>query len=267
MGNPVAVVIGAEELTAEAMQRIASWTNLSETTFILPSERADYRLRIFTPKRELGFAGHPIIGSAHAALESGYAAARDGVMRQECSAGIFDLTVEENTDGRRIFVRAPGPKISRFDATDALAAALRSRISSSPLLIETGPVWIVADLGAADKVAAAKPDLNAVAELSAARGATGVVIFGKANDGVSALHVRAFAPGDGIPEDPVCGSGNAAVGAYLRHAGAQREYGSAYIARQGMNVGRDGRIAVRIAGSGVEIGGEAVTSIDGAIKV
>jgi len=267
MGNPVAVVIGAEGLTAEAMQRIAAWTNLSETTFILPSERADYRLRIFTPKRELGFAGHPVIGSAHAALESGYAAARAGVMRQECSAGIFDLTVEENPDGRRIFVRAPGPNISSFDAADALAAALRAEISPSPLLIETGPVWIVADLGAADKVAAAKPDLNAVAELSAARSATGVVIFGKAEDGVSALHVRAFAPGDGIPEDPVCGSGNAAVGAYIRHTGAQREYGSAYIARQGMNVGRDGRIAVRIADNGVEIGGQAVTTIDGGITV
>src|ERR1043166_8099950 len=93
MGNPVAVVIGAEELTAEAMQRRAAWTNLSETTFILPSERADDRLRIFTPKRELGFAGHPVIGSAHAALESGYAAARAGVIRQECAAGIFDLAV------------------------------------------------------------------------------------------------------------------------------------------------------------------------------
>jgi len=267
MGNPVAVVIGAEGLTAEAMQRIAAWTNLSETTFILPSERADYRLRIFTPKRELGFAGHPVIGSAHAALESGYAAARAGVMRQECSAGIFDLTVEENPDGRRIFVRAPGPNISSFDAADALAAALRAEISPSPLLIETGPVWIVADLGAADKVAAAKPDLNAVGELSAARSATGVVIFGKAEDGIAALHVRAFAPGDGIPEDPVCGSGNAAVGAYIRHTGAQREYGSAYIARQGMNVGRDGRIAVRIADNGIEIGGQAVTTIDGGITV
>src|ERR1043166_2361974 len=137
MGNPVAVVIGAEELTAEAMQRIAAWTNLSETTFILPSERADYRLRIFTPKRELGFAGHPVIGSAHAALESGYAAARAGVIRQEWAAGIF--------------VRAPGPKISGFDASDALASALGTAVTNSPLLIETGPLWIVADLGAADK--------------------------------------------------------------------------------------------------------------------
>ncbi len=267
MGNPVAVVIGADGLMTEEMQRIAAWTNLSETTFILRSERADYRLRIFTPKRELGFAGHPVIGSAHAALESGYAEARGGVLRQECGAGIFDLSVEENADARRIFVRAPGPKISGFDAVDALAAALSAGISPSPLVIETGPKWIVADLASAEKVAAAKPDLNAVAELSAAHSATGVVIFGKAEDGVSALHVRAFAPGDGIPEDPVCGSGNAAVGAYLHHTGARSEYGSAYIARQGMNVGRDGRIAVRITDKGVEIGGGAITTVDGHIDI
>ncbi|HEY1373543.1 MAG TPA: PhzF family phenazine biosynthesis protein [Candidatus Binatia bacterium] len=267
MGNPVAVVIGVEALTAEQMQRIAAWTNLSETTFILPSERADYCLRIFTPRRELGFAGHPVIGSAHAALESGYAAARGGVLRQECAAGIFDLSVEENAEGRRIFVRAPGPKISGFDAADTLAAALGARICPSPLLIETGPKWIVADVASAEKVAAAKPDLNAVAEISAARSATGVVIFGKAEDGVSALHVRAFAPGDGIPEDPVCGSGNAAVGAFLHHTGASSEYGSAYIARQGMNVGRDGRIAVRVGDDGVVIGGSAVTTVDGHIGI
>lgn len=267
MGNPVAVIIGAEGLTPEEMQRIAAWTNLSETTFILPSERADYRLRIFTPKRELGFAGHPVIGSAHAALESGYAAPRGGVMRQECAAGIFDLAVEEHGGARSIFVRAPGPKISAFDADRALTAALHAEFSASPLLIETGPVWIVADVGSAARVAAVTPDLNAIAELSAARDATGVVIFGKAEDGVSALHVRAFAPGDGIPEDPVCGSGNAAVGAYLRHTGGLRQYGSTYTARQGMNVGRDGRIAVRITDKGVEIGGNAVTTVDGSINI
>lgn len=267
MGNPVAVVVGAETLDTSTMQRIAAWTNLSETTFILPSERADYRLRIFTPKRELGFAGHPVIGSAHAVLESGYAAARGGVLRQECAAGIFDLAVEESAGGRRIFVCAPGPKISAFDAVNALTAALGTAVADPPLRIETGPIWIVANVGDAEKVASVKLDLNAIADLSAAAGATGVVIFGKANDGVSALHVRAFAPGDGIPEDPVCGSGNAAVGAYLSHTGGLKLYGAKYTARQGMNLGRDGRVAVRVGDAGVEIGGESVTSVDGAIKV
>lgn len=267
MGNPVAVVLGAENLDAATMQRIAAWTNLSETTFVLPSERADYRLRIFTPKRELGFAGHPVIGSAHAVLESGYAAARGGVLRQECAAGIFDLNIEESAGARRIFVRAPGPKIAAFNATGALAAALGASIQMTPLCIETGPVWIVADLASAENVAAVQADLNAVASLSAAAGATGVVIFGKSSDGVAALHVRAFAPGEGIPEDPVCGSGNAAVGAYLRYTGELTAYGATYTARQGMNLGRDGRISVRVDDGAVEIGGEAVTTVDGAVKI
>ena len=269
LGNPVAVIIGAETLDAATMQRIAAWTNLSETTFVLPSGRADYRLRIFTPKRELGFAGHPVIGSAHAVLESGYGAARGGVLRQECAAGIFDLSVDESAEGRRIFVRAPDPKVTAVDAARALAAALGRKSAALPpaLLIEIGPKWIVADLGSAENVAAVEPDLNASANLSAAAGATGVTIFGKARDGIAALHVRSFAPGDGIPEDPVCGSGNAAVGAYLSHTGGLTAYGAAYTARQGMNLGRDGRISVRVDAAGVEIGGAAVTTVDGAIKV
>ena len=267
MGNPVAVVIGADGLTTEEMQRIAAWTNLSETTFVLPSQHADYRLRIFTPRRERAFAGHPVIGSAHAAIENGYAAPRSGVLRQECAAGIFALTIDDSDDGRRIFVRAPDAKIDPVDATSALTAALGTPVVAAPLRIETGPVWIVADIGGAEKVSAVKPDLNAVAKISAALGATGVTIFGSADDGIAALHVRAFAPGDGIPEDPVCGSGNAAVGAYLRHTGALGRYGSSYTARQGMNLGRDGRIAVRISDNGVEIGGHAVTTIDGSINV
>ncbi|HEU4343125.1 MAG TPA: PhzF family phenazine biosynthesis isomerase, partial [Candidatus Binatia bacterium] len=92
-GNPVAVVIGAQSLSSEEMQRIAAWTNLSETTFLLPasSEQADYRLRIFTPKQELPFAGHPTVGSAHAAIESGYALPKNGKLRQECLAGVLEL--------------------------------------------------------------------------------------------------------------------------------------------------------------------------------
>src|SRR3954464_12074261 len=92
LGNPVAVIIGADGLDAATMQRIACWTNLSETTFLLKSEVADYRLRIFTPRMELPFAGHPTLGSAHAALESGFVSAKKTKIRQECAAGIFDLS-------------------------------------------------------------------------------------------------------------------------------------------------------------------------------
>src|SRR5262245_18101407 len=110
LGNPVAVVIGAEGLDTAAMQRIASWTNLSETTFLLKSEQADYRLRIFTPRRELPFAGHPTIGSAHAALESGFVSKKKRLV-QECGAGLIELSVE--ADGR-IFLKGPAPSRKRW---------------------------------------------------------------------------------------------------------------------------------------------------------
>src|SRR5688572_21325417 len=106
-GNPVAVVIGGDDLDTETMQRITRWTNLSEATFLLPSQAADYRVRIFSPTRELPFAGHPTIGSAHAAIESGFAKAKDGKITQECGAGIIELSVE----GEEIFLKAPAVKI------------------------------------------------------------------------------------------------------------------------------------------------------------
>jgi PhzF family phenazine biosynthesis protein len=257
LGNPVAVVIGAESLGAEEMQRIAGWTNLSETTFLLPptAPGASYRLRIFTPRRELPFAGHPTIGSAHAALESGFAKAMDGKLKQECGAGVLDLSVEEG----RIFVKAPQPKTRRVDAPlFGVKSALR---------VDVGPVWVVADLGDARAVDTLEPDMAAIAELSRVLEASGVTVFGRTGNAATPLHVRSFAPAHGIPEDPVCGSGNISVAAYLRETGLLKEFGPRYTARQGMQVGRDGRVQVRVSAEAIEIGGEAVTCIDGKLRV
>ncbi|HXL09719.1 MAG TPA: PhzF family phenazine biosynthesis protein [Candidatus Bathyarchaeia archaeon] len=272
-GNPVAVVIGAEVLATEEMQRIAAWTNLSETTFLLPpsSNQADYRLRIFSPKQELPFAGHPTVGSAHAVIESGYAIPTDGKLRQECLAGILDLAVDETALGKQIFVQAPQPKITTIsgELTTALIGALGTVRSSRIefLRIDLGVVWIVADVRDAGSVAALKPDMAAVAKLSAAVDATGVTVFGRAADGISALHVRPFAPAQGVPEDPVCGSGNASVAAFLRHSGKLNDFGSKYISRQGMQVGRDGQVAVRVDGDHIWLGGYAVTCVDGRLRI
>jgi PhzF family phenazine biosynthesis protein len=270
-GNPVAVVIGAESLQTEDMQRIAGWTNLSETTFVLPpsSDRADYRLRIFSPRQELPFAGHPTIGSAHTVIESGFAAAGAGRLRQECLAGILPLTVEENHDGNLIMVEAPPAQVAEIDDSSAklLSHILEAGISETipPARIDVGVVWIVANVADASTLARLKPDLAALARLSAALEASGVTIFGAADDQRSALHVRSFAPLQGIAEDPVCGSGNAGVAAYLRHNGLLDTYGSEYTARQGMQVGRDGEVRVRIGGGSIQIGGYAVTCVDGVL--
>ena len=267
LGNPVAVVLGAEKLAAEEMQRIAAWTNLSETTFVLPasSDAADYRLRIFTPKRELPFAGHPTIGSAHAVIESGFAVAQNGRLRQECLAGCIDLSIEADEDGERIFIRAPQPKISSVNSEQAqrLAAALGSA-QNPPLRIDVGVVWLIVELNDARAVDGVAPDLATILKISEETDAAGVTIFGRSNG--TDLHVRSFAPALGVPEDPVCGSGNASVAAYLIHNRLLSET-ARYEARQGMNVGRAGRVSVRVEGQEIYFGGAAVTCVDGTLRV
>lgn len=255
LGNPVAVVIGADGLGTEAMQRIANWTNLSETTFLLKSAIADYRLRIFTPRMELPFAGHPTVGSAHAALESGFIAKKDR-FTQECGAGSMELSV----DGGKIFVKAPQPKITTLD--ESIGAA----VISQPLRIDVGAVWVVAEVKDAQTLASLAPNVARVMELSRKHDLAGITLFAKSDDCVAAVHVRSFAPYHGIPEDPVCGTGNISVAAYLRFNQDER-FGSHYVARQGAQCGRDGRVHLRVDGDAIYLGGNAVTTIDGEIGV
>jgi PhzF family phenazine biosynthesis protein len=254
LGNPVAVVIGAEDLDAAAMQAIARWTNLSETTFLLKSEIADYRLRIFTPAQELPFAGHPTIGSAHAALESGFVS-RKGSLRQECGAGVLELSVEDG----KIFVKGPKPKIADVRKKLPFAAKL--------LRIDVGAVWIVGEAADSARLAELKPDLKSLAAFSVDHEAAGVTVFAAAAHGEGAMHVRSFAPAHGIAEDPVCGSGNLAVAAYLQATNQLARFGARYVACQGMQLRRDGRVHVRVDADGIRIGGEAVTCVDGTLRV
>ncbi len=269
-GNPVAVVLGADALATEDMQRIAAWTNLSETTFVLAPTKpgAHYRLRIFTPRDELPFAGHPTIGSAHAVLEAGVAKAEGGALRQECAAGVISLSVE----GERLWARAPEARVTRLDAryVPGLEEALGAPVAGQPQVVSVGPTWLVADLGDASRVDLLMPEMAGIAKLSAPLGLTGVTVFGATGErapGGAAIHVRSFAPAHGIPEDPVCGSGNVSVAAYLARTGLAARIGSEYVARQGMQLGRDGRVAIRIgAGGAIDFGGRAVTCVDGTLR-
>ena len=266
-GNPVAVVLEAEGLTGEDMQRIAGWTNLSETTFVLPatSAAADYRLRIFTPRAELPFAGHPTIGSAHAVVEAEIARPQAGRLRQECGAGVLELSIES---GGLIWLKAPSARV-RDLARERLAeleTALGVSVIGVPSIVHVGPVWLVADLGKARLVDALEPDFAAIGRLTGAIGATGITAFGADPDG-GAMHVRSFAPAHGIAEDPVCGSGNVSVGAYLAHSGQLARYGRQYHARQGMQLGREGSVSVRVEGEDIFLGGHAVTCVEGMLRV
>jgi PhzF family phenazine biosynthesis protein len=257
LGNPVAVVLDGEGLETADMQRIARWTNLSETTFLLPSSKGDYRVRIFTPAHELPFAGHPTIGSAYAALGAGIARARDGALVQECGAGLLQLRVE----GTKIYVRSPKPKITEIkNVASSFGVALAP--PAHLIKVDVGPVWLVGEMSDARALAALKPDMGALAEWTTSLGATGVTVFAKSGEGDCAVHVRSFAPAGGVPEDPVCGSGNISVAAYLRHFGRAQ---ASYVARQGMQLGRDGRVYMRVDPNDIWLGGEAVACVEGTL--
>ncbi len=271
LGNPVAVVLGADGIDAEEMQRIAAWTNLSETTFVLKptTDEADYRLRIFSPGHELPFAGHPTIGSAHAALEAGVVSGPS--FTQECGAGLLPLRVEREESERRVFVQVPEAKVVRAwgGASEAISAALGQPVAGEPLAINCGPTWLVARLPDVNAVKAIEADATALTKLSHDLDVSGLTVFGIGGDDGAALRVRSFAPAAGIMEDPVCGSGNAAVAAYLARTGLLDSVGREYVSTQGTELGRDGRVYVRALDERgrAEIGGHAVTVIEGEIRL
>ncbi|NOT27168.1 MAG: PhzF family phenazine biosynthesis protein [Acidobacteria bacterium] len=267
-GNPVAVILEGDALTAGEMQTIARWTNLSETTFVCsPTDpSADYRLRIFTPKNELPFAGHPTIGSAHAVLRQGRTPKTAGRLVQQCGKGLIQI----EHDGERGFFALPTPRFvdGGEQLRDGLAHALGVAPSAlrSITTVDVGPVWITVEMLSADAVLALTPDMGGLCTLMP-DGRTGVTVFGLHDPAEEAdIEVRSFAPGEGVPEDPVCGSGNGCVAAVVRQRRliAKREYQ----ARQGRCLGRDGRIAIRFADDGtIWVGGQAVTCVEGVLTV
>lgn len=268
-GNPLGVVLDAADLDAAAMQAFAAWTRLSETIFFLPptSAGADYRIRIFTPRQELPFAGHPSIGAAWAALETGLAP-DTGALVQECAAGLLPARVEGRGADRLLCLRAPDarPQPVPTDARELLARVLATlppgRLPAA--LWNNGPGWWLVELEDAASVRALVPDLAAIAALSVATGAVGLAVFGMAGAATDhALAVRAFCPADDVPEDPVTGSANAAIGVALHAAGRFPGQGR-YVASQGRELGRDGRVVVeRDEAGAIWIGGRVQPVIAG----
>ena len=270
-GNPLAVVVDAEGLDSGTMQRFAAWTNLSETTFLLPPTQAgaDYRVRIFTPRSELPFAGHPSVGSAFVAIGAGLVDAGKRALVQECAAGLLPVRVEGEGASRRVHVRAPAAKLADEDAmlTEELREALGARANAARNVCN-GPWWIVTDLRDEETVRALNPDMQAIAALTTRLGAVGVCVFGRSHEPGFAMTVRAFCPADGIPEDPVTGSANAAIAAYLHASGRLAEFGKRYRASQGREVGRDGVVEVEVDDEGEAwIGGECTMMVSGTARL
>jgi PhzF family phenazine biosynthesis protein len=276
LGNPVGVVLNADDLSTEAMQSIAGWTNLSETTFVLTptTNEADYRLRIFTPRSELPFAGHPTLGTAHALLQSGDLVPREGGrLVQQCAIGLVELVVDQRDGERHLSFSLPTAKIQSVQEADIkeLECILGRELETVPAIVNVGAIWIVAQLKDSASVLELQPHFHALAELERRLGVTGLTVFGYrepyAKDDLG-IEVRTFAPSCGVVEDPVCGSGNGSVAAYRWERGLLPKDGAEYVATQGRCVGRAGRVRIRVSASGeVRVGGACVTCVQGTIAV
>ena len=280
-GNPVAVVLDADGLSDSDMRRFAAWTNLSETTFLMPptdagrAAGADYRVRIFCPGRELPFAGHPTLGSCHAWLKAGGQPQVAGQVVQECGVGLVTL----RQDGERLAFAAPPLIQSGPLAEEDVALIARGLgVARSDILhhawCDNGPHWRGVMLRSSEQVLALKPDASILGQLdvgvvgptaeggaSAPRGKVGVI--GSTDAEGIAFEVRAFFPGNnGLAEDPVTGSLNAALAQWLIGAGLAP---TQYVAAQGTCLGRAGRVYVQQDGETIWVGGSSVTCMAGEV--
>jgi PhzF family phenazine biosynthesis protein len=257
-GNPLAVVLDADGLSDDEMQRIARWMNLSETAFVLPPtvDGADYRVRIFGVREEFPFAGHPTLGTARAVLAADMATPRDGALVMQCAAGLVALSV---TDDLITFRLPRSTVLPIVDAQRAAASLGGASIIGAVELIDTGPRWLVARVSDVDGI---RPDTDVLRAFIAPNAASGITVY--AASSTDTISVRTFFFGDSLVEDPICGSGNAAVAVHRRRAGAVGD-GATYTARQGRHVGRDGSVYIRLAGDDVFVGGQCVLCVRGEI--
>jgi PhzF family phenazine biosynthesis protein len=272
LGNPLAAVLDGTGLDDEAMARFARWTNLSETTFLLPptDPAADYRLRIFTPGGELPFAGHPTLGSCHAWLEAGGKPKAGDVILQECRVGLVRL----RRDGSRLAFAAPTLKRSTPSpvvlAQVARALGLKAQQVARAQLLDNGPVWLGLLLDSPQTVLELAPDHAELRKLGIKVGVA-ALHHEAASDSMARtcssadLEVRAFAAPIGVNEDPVTGSLNASLAQWLI---ADGHAPVCYVAAQGACLGRAGRVHIeRDADGQVWVGGDSVTCVAGSVAL
>jgi len=261
-GNPLAVVHAADGLDDDTMAAFARWTNLSETTFLLPptDAAADYRVRIFTPGGELPFAGHPTLGSCHAWLAAGGRPRDPAEVVQQCGIGL--VRVRRGEGGLLSFAAPPLRRSGPADAATLAQAARALGVEPSRIRrhqwVDNGPGWLALMFDSAAEVLALRPDYVAMGALK-----LGVVGPHPAGHDC-AFEVRAFVPSVGVPEDPVTGSLNAGLALWLIGAGLAPER---YVAAQGAALGRAGRVTVQRDGDTVWIGGAVTPVIAGTVRI
>ena len=270
-GNHLGVVTDARGWNDARMQRFARWNNLVETTFLLPPDdpKASYRVRIFTPHKEIPFAGHPSIGSAHAALQCGMAEPRDGLLWQECGAGVLPIRVEGHGASRELLLQSPGERVldTGREAHPLLPSALAGIEPGAlpPALVDGGRRWWLAEVADETSLRAWQPDHAAIGALAQASDSMGLCAFARSAGGAYQLVVRAFPAGVGIVEDPASGAANGLIAAYLAHAEPQGTLARGYRVSQGREIGHDARLVVQIVGSSIWVGGHSHTVVDGTL--
>ncbi len=271
-GNPLAVVLDADGLDDAAMQAIAKWTRLPETTFVFPPTQpgASYRIRMFSPRREVPFAGHPSVGTAHAVMEAGLAAPRDGLLWQEGIAGVLPLRVVGEGRTRTIAVRTPKARVVEVAAPGdpRLAAALAGLPLGTlpPALMDGGRRWWLAELADEAALRAASPNWDAIAELAQATESMGLFVYARSADPVHYYAVRAFVGAPARFEDAASGAANATLAAWLAARGALPSADGRYRVSQGREVGHDAIIDLQVDADGeVWSGGRVCDVVTGEI--
>ena len=272
-GNPLAVVLDAEGLDDEAMQAIARWTRLPETTFVLPSDdRAGYRIRIFSPRREVPFAGHPSVGTAHVLLDAGLVAPRDGLLLQDGAAGRLPLKVQGEGAERTVAVRVPRARVQDIASPDdpRLRAALAGLRPGGlpPVLMDGGRRWWLVELADEAHLRAAEPDWDAIAALAESTDSMGLFVYARSDDPVYHYAVRAFVGAPAAFEDAASGAANATLAAWLAERDALPDLpGGFYRVSQGREVGHDAIIELSVDEAGdVWSGGRAVAVVSGTLE-
>ena len=269
-GNPLAVVLDADGLDDATMQDIARWTRLPETTFVLPPDTpgTSYRLRIFSPRREVPFAGHPSVGTAHAVLEAGLAEPKDGLLVQDGIAGALPLRVSGHGAERTIAVRTPRARL--LETASSGDPRLRDVLANLPLgalppaLMDGGRRWWLAEIADEATLRAAKPDWNAIAKLAENTGSMGLCAFARSSHPIYYLAVRAWVGAPAQFEDAASGAANATLAAWLAQRNALPGPGGFYRISQGREVGHGAIIELTVDGDGdVWSGGRVCTVIRG----
>ena len=266
-GNPLAVVLDAEGLSDDDMQAIARWTRLPETTFVLPALDADssYRLRIFSPRREVPFAGHPSVGTAHAVLEAGLASPCDGYLVQDGVAGKLPLRVHGDGATQTIAVRTPPSRL--LETTTPDDPCLREALAGLPLgdlppaLMEGGRRWWLVEMADEASLRSATPNWPAISALAEATESMGVCVFARSDNPVYYLAVRAWVGAPAAFEDAASGAANATLAAWLALRDALPGAGGFYRISQGREVGHDAIIELTVDDNGDVWSGGRVTSV------